>query len=226
VNAWLSSTPLSRPSSAYVTTALHLMSTAPDAINGLTFDVTSQAKNALVLPPTTQLQYSSAGVWATVEESTRDTDIDDTIHYEHRDLDFPRQSADGIYQISTPRQHRLLQLAFPDRILVLKIYAPWCRSCLAMAPKFLSIAHSPKYDGLPLIFAEFSASSRNIQSYLHNVLNVQVFPTIQFSIGDTVHESFACGPSKASLLRKKLASFINEHVSAKTRLIRKLPKSA
>merc|ERR1711933_535407 len=47
-------------------------------------------------------------------------------------------------------------------------------------------------------------------------LGVLTLPTIQFYIAGALSETFACGPSKFQLLKRKLANLINENIDAKT----------
>lgn len=130
----------------------------------------------------------------------------------------PEQGPDGIYQILNKEQHHafLTQIAH-DQLVVLKIYAPWCRACKGLEPKFQQLAKASVYDNLPILFAELSIAHNKpfVQS-----LGVLALPTIQLYVAGHLTDNFPCGPSKLPILKRKVAALINQHVDASTRQVK------
>lgn len=134
--------------------------------------------------------------------------------------DFPLLGDDGVYRLENKEQHTALLAANPEKLVVLKVFAPWCRACKGLEPKFLKIVHEPVYKNLPIIFA--SLSIQHNKAFVQSI-GVLALPTIQFYIGQAVQDNFPCGPSKVPILKRKLTQLINEHVDPATR---KLKESA
>jgi thioredoxin-like negative regulator of GroEL len=132
--------------------------------------------------------------------------------------DMPALGDDGIYQIETQAQYAaLLQGVGKDQIVILKCFAPWCRACKALAPKFMHVSHDPKYKNLPIVWADLNVQSNKD---LVQTLGVKSLPTIQFYVAGQLQDSFQCGPSKVPILKLKLAAMVNEHVHAATRKLK------
>lgn len=127
----------------------------------------------------------------------------------------------GVYKIHSKLQYKnFMKSVAKNRIVVLKIFAPWCRACKALAPKFSQISHDEKYNNtsnLPIVWAELSVQDNK---ELVEELAVDALPTVQFYVDGRLEDSFACGPSKAMLLKRKLARTINTHVDAQTRQLK------
>lgn len=100
-----------------------------------------------------------------------------------------------------------------DKLIVLKVYAPWCKACKGLEPKFNALVRDPKYDSLPIVWADLSI--QNNKEFVKSI-GVLALPTIQFYARGQRMETFACGPSKVPILKRKLVQFINEHVDPKT----------
>ena len=141
--------------------------------------------------------------------------------------DMPVQGEeDGIYHVLNQAQHAALLAAAADKIVVLKCFAPWCRACKGLEPKFLQLSQNPKYnkaaaaaadnnnaDLLPIVWADLSIQHN--KEFVKS-LGVLALPTIQFYVAGQLIDTFACGPSKVPILKRKLANLINEHVDATT----------
>lgn len=100
----------------------------------------------------------------------------------------------------------------------MKVFAPWCKACKGLAPKFQGLVRDEKYKNLPIIWADL-----NIQGNKDFVKSIGVLalPTVQlYAGGGTKIDTFPCGPSKVPILKRKLVSLVNEHVDAKTRMLK------
>lgn len=134
------------------------------------------------------------------------------------DSGLPEFGADGLYHITNEDEYKALLEHNPDKLIVLKVFAPWCKACKGLAPKFQGLVRDEKYKNLPMIWADL-----NIQGNKDFVKSIGVLalPTVQLYAGGGVKtDTFPCGPSKVPILKRKLASLVNEHVDAKTRTLK------
>jgi len=132
-------------------------------------------------------------------------------------------SKNGMYQIQTEEEYRKLISAYPDKLIVVKFFASFCRSCKALAPKMMGVMKDQQLEGLPILWAEFQSQPSNKECFKR--LGVITIPTVHFYDGNRgLVENFPCPPSKIGLLKKKLARFINTRVDANTRQL--LPPQA
>ncbi len=112
-----------------------------------------------------------------------------------------------------------LQRAFleqnSDQITIIKFFAPWCRACKGLEPKYIQIAKDPKYSKLPLKFAQFSVQHN--KEYVKS-LGILALPSVHIyaSSDEGLVENFPCGPSKVPILKKKIAQVVNERVDSKS----------
>lgn len=123
-------------------------------------------------------------------------------------------SDDGIYAITTPDEHTaLMQYAEQNQqLVILKVFAPWCRACKGLESKFLQISRETEYapsSKLPIIYA--SLSIQHNKAFVQS-LGVLALPTIQFYVAGQLIDTFPCGPSKVPILRRKLTQLIHDHV--------------
>lgn len=109
----------------------------------------------------------------------------------------------------------------PDKLVVVKFFAPWCKACKVLEPKFLSIVKDPQYQDLPIVFSDLSVAGN--KEYLKH-LGVLALPSIQFYAGKEggLVESFPCGPSKVPILKQKLAQLVHERIDPLTRKLKAL----
>eukprot|EP00428_Durinskia_dybowskii_P048040 CAMPEP_0170342922 /NCGR_PEP_ID=MMETSP0116_2-20130129/72629_1 /TAXON_ID=400756 /ORGANISM="Durinskia baltica, Strain CSIRO CS-38" /LENGTH=574 /DNA_ID=CAMNT_0010596561 /DNA_START=202 /DNA_END=1926 /DNA_ORIENTATION=- len=129
----------------------------------------------------------------------------------------PELGDDGVYHIADEEQHKALLQAFPEKLVVMKVFAPWCRACKGLEPKFNAIVRDPKYGKLPIIWADLTIQHN--KEYIKKI-GVLALPTIQFYAHAKRVDTFPCGPSKVPILKRKLAQFVNENVDAKTLQVR------
>mmetsp|Transcript_36321 Transcript_36321/g.47900 ORF Transcript_36321/g.47900 Transcript_36321/m.47900 type:complete len:213 (-) Transcript_36321:172-810(-) len=102
-----------------------------------------------------------------------------------------------------------------DRIVVIKFFAPWCRSCKALGLKFEKWAKG-KYAGKPITFAEMDLFDRENKPVKQN-LGISVIPMIHIHRGTAGKvEEFTCGPSKFQLFCDKLDAQIIIHADSKS----------
>lgn len=124
-------------------------------------------------------------------------------------------SSKGVYQIRSEAEYRQLLQAHPDKLIVLKFFASFCRSCKALEPKMLAIMRDEQLQDLPILWAEFQSQRSNKD--LFRSLGIITLPTIHFYDGSRgLVENFPCPPTKVPLLKKKLARFINTRVDPET----------
>jgi Ca2+-binding EF-hand superfamily protein/thiol-disulfide isomerase/thioredoxin len=126
------------------------------------------------------------------------------------------RGTDGIYRITNKEEHAALLAAHPDKLVVLKVFAPWCRACKGLEPKFIQIANDEKHKELPLLFAQLSIQHN--KDFVKSI-GVLALPTVQFYVGGALHDNFPCGPSKLPILKRKLAQLVNDHVDPTSGLV-------
>lgn len=124
------------------------------------------------------------------------------------------QDKNGLYDLLTKEDHLALLAANPDKIIIMKFYAPWCRACKGLEPKFVQISKDSKYANLPLLFAQMSVQHN--KEYVKS-LGILALPSVHIYAGtEGLVENFPCGPSKVPVLKKKIAQVVNSKVDAKT----------
>lgn len=123
---------------------------------------------------------------------------------------FPEQLRNGIYEIQNPDQHAAWLAANPDKLMVIKFYAPWCRACKSVEPKFVQISKDPKYADVPIVFGQLSVQHN--KAFVKS-LGIMALPSMQIYAGaEGLVENFPCGPSKIPILKRKLAETVNAKV--------------
>lgn len=123
--------------------------------------------------------------------------------------DFPILGDDGIWHIESKTQHANFLDKHRDKLVILKVFAPWCRACKGLEPKFAQLVHSDTYRDTPIVWADLSI--KHNKAFVQS-LGVLALPTIQFYVGSSLTDTFPCGPSKAAILKRKLAALVAEHV--------------
>ena len=103
----------------------------------------------------------------------------------------------------------------PDKLTVIKFFAPWCKACKGLEPKYKQIANDEKYQDLPIKFSQMSVQGN--KDYIKS-LGIVALPSIQIygSAEEGLIENFPCGPSKVPILKKKIAQVVNARVDAST----------
>jgi len=120
---------------------------------------------------------------------------------------------DGVYHLENQAEHAALLAKFPNHLIVLKCFAPWCRACKALAPKFSHIATTT--DGV--VFCDISV--QNNKPFIKS-LGILALPTVQLYVAGRLHDSFPCGPSKVPILQRKLKAVLQTHLDPVTRLVK------
>jgi calmodulin len=124
----------------------------------------------------------------------------------------------GLIEVNSPEQFAALLKYSHDKLLIVKVYAPWCRACKALEPKFLSFVNDPKFnENIPIVWAAFSI--QHSKAFVKS-LGVLALPTVQFYVGGQLTENFGCGPSKVPILKRKLVTLVNNHVDPITRSLK------
>ena len=108
--------------------------------------------------------------------------------------------------------------ANPDKLMVIKFYAPWCRACKAVEPKFVQISKDDKYSDIPIIFGQLSVQHN--KAFVKQ-LGILALPSIQIYAGsEGLVENFPCGPSKIPMLKRKLTETINAKVDPQSLMLK------
>jgi len=129
----------------------------------------------------------------------------------------PELGEDGIYRINNKEEHQALLHQNKDKLVIFKVFAPWCRACKGLEPKFIQIAHDEKYASLPLVFAQLSIQHN--KEFVKS-LGVLALPTVQFYVGGALHDNFPCGPSKVPILKRKLAQLVADHIDPESKQVK------
>mmetsp|Transcript_11549 Transcript_11549/g.17229 ORF Transcript_11549/g.17229 Transcript_11549/m.17229 type:complete len:634 (-) Transcript_11549:243-2144(-) len=116
----------------------------------------------------------------------------------------PQQGSDSYVHNLADSAQFFQALEETDGLVVIKFFAPWCRACRGLEPKYkrLSIEYFKKGD---VTFFEMSHKdlAANEPEFLQQQ-EVNVLPLIQFYHNAKRVESFPCGPRKIEVLREKL----------------------
>ncbi|KAG5189012.1 hypothetical protein JKP88DRAFT_267418 [Tribonema minus] len=109
----------------------------------------------------------------------------------------PLSTAPVQHVASSQEYHQLLALN-PDKLVVFKWHAPYCRACKAMDLKFRRLALERR----DVVFADINVARAVDLKRAHGVA---VIPAIHMHAGHLGQvEAFACGPSSAPLLRARV----------------------
>jgi len=111
-----------------------------------------------------------------------------------------------ITSLKTPDEYRAFLSANPEKLVVMKFYAPWCRACKGLEPKFKKIALDDTHS---VIFSQFDVQKN--KDFVKS-LGILALPNVHFYGNGDLVESFPCGPSKVPVLRKKLGEYVVERV--------------
>jgi thiol-disulfide isomerase/thioredoxin len=116
-----------------------------------------------------------------------------------------------------------------DKLIVLKIFAPWCAECKRIDPhlKKLKKNTSPETITSRLLSSSSSSSSLSSSSsvtlwadlalgpdnkdHVHS-LGVEGIPTIQFYVHGGLEDTFSCGLSSIPLLHEKLIHYMDQYI--------------
>lgn len=129
----------------------------------------------------------------------------------------PPIGEDGVFTLLNKEEHEAFVEANSDKLIVLKVFAPWCRACKGLQPKFLAVVQDEKYHDLPLVWAQLSVQHN--KEFVQQI-GVLALPTVQFYVGGSLADTFPCGPSKVPILKRKLVQLVNDHVDPKTRKVK------
>lgn len=118
---------------------------------------------------------------------------------------------DNITHLSTEEHYKNFLSANPDSLVVMKFFAPWCRACKGLEPKFVRIATSTENKNV--VFAQFNV--QNNKEFVKS-LGILALPNVHFYGEQQILESFPCGPSKVPILRRKLVDYVVNRVDPST----------
>lgn len=93
-----------------------------------------------------------------------------------------------------------------DRLVIVQVKAPWCRSCKALEPKVNRLAR--EFAGDISVYAMNFEDAEN--KPIARQLGVKNMPTFMFFSGEYgLVEQFTCGPSRAAVLREKIDIYLS-----------------
>mmetsp|Transcript_21913 Transcript_21913/g.52142 ORF Transcript_21913/g.52142 Transcript_21913/m.52142 type:complete len:702 (+) Transcript_21913:176-2281(+) len=212
------STSLAQPKSVHTTAVCsHQSITRPEVVplHHFTESVTSATLKHRPFWSSSALKVATGMVEETSDVSSSGSNGGDE---EDDNGGLPEFGADGMYHITNEAEYKAVLEHNKDKLIVLKVFAPWCKACKGLAPKFQGLIRDEKYKGLPIVWAEL-----NIQGNKDFVKSIGVLalPTVQLYAGNGVKtDTFPCGPSKVPILKRKLVKLVNDHVDAKTRKLK------
>lgn len=174
---------------------------------GVTISPTSRYLNTLSDNKNNRNKLSLQSTLTSDEEASKT----DSNNNEEEDVpEFPSQNEHGIYEIINADQHNAWLKANPDKLMVIKFFAPWCRACKSVEPKYIQISKDDKYKDIPIIFGQLSVQHN--KAYVKS-LGIMALPSMQIYAGsEGLVENFPCGPSKIPMLKRKLTDTINAKV--------------
>lgn len=92
-----------------------------------------------------------------------------------------------------------------ERLVIIQVKAPWCRSCKALEPKVRRLAREFSND----IYVYSMDFEDPENKPIAHQLGVKNMPTFMFFSGAYgLVEQFTCGPSRAAMLREKIDIYI------------------
>ncbi|GMI21547.1 hypothetical protein TeGR_g8137 [Tetraparma gracilis] len=103
----------------------------------------------------------------------------------------------------------------------MKFFAPWCRACKGLEPKFRQISLNPT--NADVVFASFNV--QNNKEFVKS-LGILALPNIHFYANGETVDNFPCGPSKVPMFRKKLDSFVSSRIDPSSGLVISPPSSS
>jgi len=128
---------------------------------------------------------------------------------------FPPIGPDGIYHIETSDQHKAFLEANPNKLVIVKVYAPWCKACKAVSPKFLAISKDAQYEDMPIVWADLTIVGNKDYIKAQGIL---ALPSMLFYAGsEGLVENFPCGPSKIPIMKRKLTQLVNDWIDPNTK---------
>lgn len=109
--------------------------------------------------------------------------------------------AEAVVPITSFDDYMNMLSASAERVAVLKFFAPWCRSCRAIAPKVARLAH--EFPEIHFYEIDYEANKE-----LCWRLGVKNLPTFHFYSGAAGRvEDFNAGPARAHIIREKVMEY-------------------
>jgi thiol-disulfide isomerase/thioredoxin len=109
-----------------------------------------------------------------------------------------------------------------DKLIVLKIFAPWCAECKRIDPHLKKLKKNTSPETINSRLLSSSSSSSVIlwadlalgpdnKDHVHS-LGVEGIPTIQFYVHGGLEDTFSCGLSSIPLLNEKLIYYMDQYI--------------
>jgi thiol-disulfide isomerase/thioredoxin len=120
-------------------------------------------------------------------------------------VEAPPEFAEPVLPLSGTQEFLAALAANADRLVVVKVFAPWCRSCKALEPKVRRLAR--EFDSVSFFSMDYE-DEENKQVCFR--LGVSSMPTFLFYHGAAgLVDKFTCGPARADILRAKIQEIVD-----------------
>jgi len=113
-----------------------------------------------------------------------------------------------VSELSTEEELDELLVAAGDLPVIVKFFAPWCRKCMALKPKYINLA---SVYGNRVVCAEMSVANAEVKEMIKDRMGVSQIPTWQVWKNKELADQYVAGKSIAAV-PKALAQMVDQHL--------------
>ncbi len=117
--------------------------------------------------------------------------------------------AGGVGELATEAEFDAMITAAKDTPVLIKFFAPWCRKCAALKPKYANLARAY---GDRVIFIKLDVENKEVKKLIKERAGVNSIPTFQLWKSGKLEEQYVAGNSIPAV-PKKLTELIDKHLS-------------